>query len=539
LTTGTFTMKCIIGKNNITQQVPELLYDESRFTLGVPQAAYFPTTPADVRAVVSEAYAGHTPITVIGGKTGIAGACVPVDNSIALCFSEMSHIRAIRRLSDGAPMLVCDPGVTLDAIETFLDSPESYSGTIQGIESLAGSRWFYPPDPTEMTAHLGGTVATNASGSRSFHFGPTRRYVEEISVVLADGDTARIMRGACREDNGTFTLVTDQGGTVTFHKPAYRFPDIKNASGYYSGNEMDLIDLFIGSEGTLAVFSEIGIRLLAKPRFVAGLSFFPDRKMAFSAASFFRGQKPIAAIEFFDATALRILEASREAMSLDLPQFPAGKDAAVYWEFIERPDDPFEEHFDEWETTLVRFGSSFESTWSGFEEKEMEKIKAFRHAVPEAVNSAIAHYKRVDPGIRKVSTDAALPGDGFDHVMDLWFDKISRSGLAHVVFGHLGDFHLHFNLIPHNESELTFAKRLYQEMMESAIAAGGTVSAEHGIGKLKTSYLARMYGKDAIDEMKRVKSALDPLWLLCRGNLFEYDPEQVLPKGTHGGQVRG
>jgi D-lactate dehydrogenase (cytochrome) len=301
----------------------------------------------------------------------------------------------------------------------------------------------------------------------------------------------------------------------------YNFPAIKNASGYYSGNDMDCIDLFIGSEGTLAIFSGIGIRLVRKPGFVAGLSFFPGRKNAFAAASFLRRQPHIAALEYFDESALRILEGSRDSMSLDLPRFPSGKNAAVYWEFIETDADHFENHMDEWETVFLRHGSSFETTWSGFERAEIEKLKAFRHSVPEAINSAIARYNRDCPGIRKVSTDAALPPEVFEETIDNWIAAILQSGLEYVVFGHLGDYHLHVNLIPRNEPEFAKAKDLYGQMMESAIAASGTVSAEHGIGKLKTAYLSRMYGNYAIDEMKRVKSSLDPLWLLNRGNLFE------------------
>jgi D-lactate dehydrogenase (cytochrome) len=520
-------MKCIIGKDNIAQQVPELLYDESRFTSGIPRKACFPSAPEEIRTVVREAHANRIPLAIIGGKTGITGACVPVDDCIALCLSNMATIRGVRRLSDGSPMLLCDPGISLEAIARFCDAPDQWPAQISGKEALRTSPWFYPPDPTEMTAQLGGTVATNASGARSLRFGPTRLYIEEISVVLANGDTATIRRGANKEMNNGFKLVTDQGNTIAVRKPAYRFPAIKNVSGYYSGKDMDIIDLFIGSEGTLAIFSEIGIRLVRKRRFIGGLSFFPDRKNAFAAASFLRQMRQVAALEYFDASALRILDVCRDSMSLDLPQFPSGSDAAVYWEFLENETDLFENHMDSWETMFVRHGSSFENTWSGFESGEMEKLKAFRHAVPEAVNNAIALYKRDCPDIRKISTDAAVPAEVFERTMDEWFDKIQRSGLEHAVFGHLGDFHLHFNLIPHNETEFATAKQFYDEMMQSAIAANGTVSAEHGIGKLKKPYLRMMYGESAIREMMEIKASLDPFWLLNRGNLF--DPPTDLP----------
>jgi D-lactate dehydrogenase (cytochrome) len=514
-------MKCIVGKDRVRQQAPELLYDESRFTLGIPRKVCFPSTPDDIRAVVLEANTDKIPLTIIGGKTGITGGSVPTDDCIAVCLSHMARIRGIRRLPGGEPILLCEPGISLESIAKFCEAPNLWPSPVYGKEMLQNTQWFYPPDPTEMTAQLGGTVATNASGARSLLFGPTRSYVEEISIVLANGDTATIRRGTCKETNGTLTFCTDQGHTIILKKPLYNFPAIKNASGYYSGTAMDCIDLFIGSEGTLAIFSGIGIRLVRKPGLVAGLSFFSGRKNAFAAASFLRKQAHVAALEYFDESALRILEDSRDSISLDLPRFPSGKNAAVYWEFIETDADHFENHMDEWETVFLRHGSSFETTWSGFERAEIEKLKAFRHSVPEAINSAIARYNRDCPGIRKVSTDAALPPEGFEETIDNWIAAILQSGLEYAVFGHLGDYHLHVNLIPHNEPEFAKAKDLYGQMMESTIAASGTVSAEHGIGKLKTAYLARMYGTDAIDEMKRVKSALDPLWLLNRGNLFE------------------
>jgi D-lactate dehydrogenase (cytochrome) len=169
----------------------------------------------------------------------------------------------------------------------------------------------------------------------------------------------------------------------------------------------------------------------------------------------------------------------------------------------------------------VKNGSSFESTWSGFEPFEIEKLKALRHGVPEAVNGAIARHKRGCTDIRKISTDAALPASAFVRVFDECMDKIRKSGIDHAVFGHLGDYHLHINLVPKTRRELETSKLIYEELMSLAIAAGGTVSAEHGIGKLKTAYLRKMYGEKAVKDMMRIKSEFDPLWLLNRGNLFD------------------
>jgi D-lactate dehydrogenase (cytochrome) len=259
--------------------------------------------------------------------------------------------------------------------------------------------------------------------------------------------------------------------------------------------------------------------------FAAGLSFFHFRKDAFGFADFLREQKRVLAIEFFDETAITFLESSKDTLPFDLPDFPPDRKNAVYWECREETAGQFEEQMDKWEESLSNCGSSFDATWSGFEPKEIEKLKTIRHGIPEAINSTIARYKRDCPDLRKISTDTALPAAEFGRVFDWSIEKIKSSGLEHAVFGHLGDYHLHSNLIPRNSQELEKAKALYRDLMAHTISAGGTVSAEHGIGKLKTAYLKEMYGEKVIEEMRAMKTAFDPLWLLSRGNLFDFPPK--------------
>jgi D-lactate dehydrogenase (cytochrome) len=517
-------MKSYIGRKNIQEAAPELLYDESRFTSGIPEKVFFPQNQDDLLLVMRDCARGKTPVTVIGGKTGIAGGSVPIEGCTAICFSDMNRILSVSKAPDGSPMLLCEPGITLEKIAAFLEHPQSWSYPVSGIGLLEARQWFYPPDPTEMTAQLGGTVATNASGARSFRFGPTRAYVESLSLVFANNDTLSLRRGGCREHNGVFSFTTDQGNSFTIKAPTYRIPATKNASGYYASNNMDIIDLFIGSEGTLGIFFGIGVKVTPKPLFAAGLSFFPSRNAAFGFASFLRDQARVLAIEYFDQSALAFLESAKKDLPFDLPDIPPDRKNAVYWEYGGENSGQFEEQMDKWEETLAEHGSSFENTWSGFEPEEMERLKSIRHGIPEAINSAIARYKRGCPDIRKISTDTAIPAQEFGRVFDLSIAKVAASGLEHAVFGHLGDYHLHINLVPRNPEELAKAKKLYEELMGLAVSAGGTVSAEHGIGKLKTAYLKMMYGEKAIAEMTAIKTVLDPHWLLNRGNLFDYPP---------------
>jgi|WetSurMetagenome_2_1015567.scaffolds.fasta_scaffold00249_17 D-lactate dehydrogenase (cytochrome) len=526
-TGSTASMKSYTGKKNIAEALPEILYDESRFTAGVPDAVYFPQSAQDVRDVVVDAHASGTPVAIIGGKTGIAGGCVPIDGCIALCLSDMNRILGVSRDSDGRLELCCEPGVTLDSVSRFLANPAAWPHAVEGALLPTPDRHFYAPDPTETSAQIGGTVATNASGARSFRFGPTRAHITGLRVVLADGDALDIRRGSCREKNGVFAIETEQGRPVSVPRPSYRSPSVKNAGGYFSAPGMDFVDLFIGSEGTLGIFTQCTLRLMPRPRFVAGLSFFPDRNSAFGAASFFRNVPRISAIEYFDHTALAFLEASRPELPFELPDFPDARKNGVYWEYMESDAEPFEKRMDAWENALAGFGSSFEHTWSGFEPRDKYLLKTVRHAVPEAINAAVARFKRECRDIRKISSDTALPAESFERAFDRYMERIAQSRLEHAVFGHLGDFHLHVNLVPRSKAELDDAIGVYEEMMRVTVAAGGSVSAEHGIGKLKTRYLRMMYGDAGVADMAAVKSALDPLWLLNRETLLEYRPRSI------------
>ena len=189
-------------------------------------------------------------------------------------------------------------------------------------------------------------------------------------------------------------------------------------------------------------------------------------------------------------------------------------------EFLEGRPETWESQLDKWETALSRCGASLEDTWSGFEDGEKERLRRFRHALPETVNGVIAENKRSCKEIRKIGTDSAFPADRFRMAYDTMTRLIEKSGLASAAFGHVGDHHIHVNLIPSTQKELSIALGIYDECMSLAVENGGTVSAEHGIGKIKKKYLLKMYGQQGIDAMRTVKAALDPSGILNPGNLF-------------------
>ncbi|KMQ50499.1 D-lactate dehydrogenase [Chitinispirillum alkaliphilum] len=512
-------MKSVADRNTILNEYSELLSDESKFTLGTPQKIFFPESPDDISEILREASISATPVILCGARTGITGGAVPVENCILISFSKMNKILECV-WEDGTPVLTCQPGVTLTEIRSFLQDPSKWPYEVKGDLPVA-EEFFYPPDPTELTAQLGGTAATNASGARSFFYGATRDHISSLQLVLPTGHIEHLERS-----KNKFSTVKLEKSGIEFDPPHYSMPDVKNATGYYSSSKPDPVDLFIGSEGTLAVFSKIGIRLSRRPRIIAGLCFLPSRNASFNFADFLRTQKNVAAIEYFDSSTLELLKNSKFSHLSSLPDFPENMSCALFWELIEDEGISFENLFEQWEKQLNTHGSSFDLSWSGFEPNELAKLKAIRHAVPESINLLMTQNKQSCPAVRKISTDSALPSLYFRPWFNRCISALEKENLRYAVFGHIGDYHLHINILPGNETELSKSINLYNSFMYDAVSKGGTLSAEHGIGKLKSDLLEKFYPKNVLNEMRRIKNVFDSKWLLNRGTLLEKKAHQ-------------
>ncbi len=512
-------MKKIIGKDVVRELLPDILHDESRFESGVPSCVFYPETIADLQTILAQASSERQRVTLVGAQTGTTGGAVPEDGNWAIAFSSMNRILKVGREAGKAPVVLCEPGVSLEELDRFLRAPGDWKYAVEGSDLLKPGEFIYPPDPTEMTAQLGGTVATNASGARSFRFGPTRAHVDSLVLVLASGETARLRRGETGA-GGPQAFTTDRGTRFCLPELPFVSPRIKNAAGYFSTPDMDPLDLFIGSEGTLASFAAIGVRLSESREMLSGLSFFGSHEAAFDFADFLRGEPQVAAIEFFDVSSLRFIDRYRSRFPGALPAFPEKAASAVLWEFFEGHPATWESEMEKWEAALSRCGASLEDTWSGFDDAEKERLRRFRHALPETVNGVIAEHKRSCKEIRKIGTDSAFPADRFRSAYDSMMRLIQRSGLTSAAFGHLGDHHIHVNLVPATLGELNTALSVYDECMAIAVENNGTVSAEHGIGKIKKKYLLKMYGQKSVEAMREVKQMLDPFGILNPGNLF-------------------
>jgi D-lactate dehydrogenase (cytochrome) len=322
-------------------------------------------------------------------------------------------------------------------------------------------------------------------------------------------------------------LETESGAKIKAKLPTYRQPNVrKNTSGYFSGEKLDAIDLFIGSEGTLGIITEIELKLLPKPEsFFSGIVFFENendllnfvneaREISFQNRKIQNPKSEIqnpfdaSLLEYFDEKALRFI-------SEKFPEVPENAKGAIFFE-QETDAETEDVLLEKWNELLEKHGADLEKSWFTTTENDREKMRQFRHALPVSVNERVVRNRQ-----KKIGTDMAVPDDRFASFLKFYKEKLNESNLDYVIFGHIGDNHLHANLLPKNDREAERARHLYGRFIAQAIMLGGTISAEHGIGKLKSKYLQVMYGERFLNEMAELKRAFDPNKILGRGNMFD------------------
>ncbi len=514
----------------------EYLRDESRL-VGQAEAIAFPRDEEELRVLLAECFQNATPVTVQGARTGITGGAVPFGGHIVNLhrMNAMTGMRYDR--TEDAFFLTCQPGVLLSTLRESIARKAFDSGnwSTESREALAAfgdsGTWFFPPDPTEAGASIGGMAATNASGACSFLYGPTRQYVERLRILLAGGSVVTLSRGKERAQGLRFTLRTDTGKRIEGNLPGYRLPDVKNAAGYCVRPDMDLLDLFIGSEGTLGVMTELELRFVRAPATIWGiLMFFPEEASAVEFVQKTRSQRTrgtarVAALEFFDSHALELLRHQKEVNSAfrALPAMPPGRQTAIYVEYHADDETAAAAEAQTACDFLSACGGTEDTAWLATTAHERERLTQLRHAVPEAVNMTIDQRRRLLPGVTKLGTDLAVPDAALPDMVALYHRDLEAAGFEYVIFGHMGNNHLHVNILPRSTEEYHRGCQMVQEWARSAARMGGSVSAEHGIGKLKRALLREMYGDTGVVQMRNLKRLLDPRGILNRGNMFDWE----------------
>lgn len=199
------------------------------------------------------------------------------------------------------------------------------------------------------------------------------------------------------------------------------------------------------------------------------------------------------------------------------PTIPEDAESALFFD-IQVLDD-LDDRYRRIGEILSRHGSSLDYSWCGRERGDRERMRSLRHAIPMSIFEYIASLKGEMPSIHKMGTDMCVLDCSAEEMMRFYSEKLDAAGLQYVVFGHAGDNHPHVEIMPRSMEDFDRAKEVYSEFARKAIELGGSPSAEHGVGKMKTEYMEMMYGKDAVDGLRRVKSILDPNGIMCPGNL--------------------
>ncbi len=513
----------------------DYLRDESRFT-GHASAVVRARNVQDVVAVVRLANRSSVPITVVSGKTSVTGGPVPLGGAVL-------DVRGLDAIDSDDPSQV-GPGVILKEYKQWVEA--------RGL--------YYPVDPTsEESCTLGGNVASNASGASSYLYGPTRSYIQGMTVVLPTGSILSIERGDVVSKNGVFPV---PGTLLSPHQKddlMIPVPEIgvspwhvcKNSAGLFSENPMDLVDLFIGSEGILGVVVSLKTKLLPRrnPRFSL-IFYLPDLDTTVEMVQlldrfkryFHEGNADVhddidqsltrltgcyqeqwedrfsavvpTCVEWLGSSVAPFLSTERArklnnsygalCVEQEYPQDSDPTDIAAQWSDLLQEVDG---------QTASRSGTI--STEVAIDENQRRAIKEERRHVPEKLNASIK------PGMVKIATDFAVP---MNHLKDLlsMYDTELPSNKSYV-FGHIGNAHVHANIVPDNDDEASAFREIYLKLAQEVCRLGGSVAGEHGIGKLKHEALKMMIGNKGIEEIRKVKRILDPKGLLNIQNMVSWE----------------
>ena len=526
-------VKRIEGFATIQAEYSAYLSDESKLSAKPFDYLFFPKTEAELAAVVKFLNQQKVPFTVAGARTGLVGGCVPQEGALISLEYLDKILDVYRDETSGEWRVKAQTSVSLKNLDSMLRVKQMPT-LEQSLDELVrahyaqfredSNQYFYPPDPTEMSASLGGSVVTNASGARTYRFGPTRAWVRGMRVFLSNGEYLDVPRGKYfSSPGGQFVVYDSKGGATPITIPDYPQPRTKSTTGFYAAPQMDLIDLFIGSEGVLGIVTSVDVALLRREDKVSIIQFMDSDEQAVTLADALRseGRIQLDFLEFYSGNALDLLRRLQreEPSTVGMPPIPESAKAAL---FIEMSFDPHQEDLDFsiLENVINNCGGSLERSWAGYESRELDRFKVFRHMVPETINGIIAERKKQYPGIHKLGTDMAVPDGHMREMWDLYRSRCEELQLDWCAFGHIGNNHIHVNILPRNLEELEKGMQLYEIFAQRAVELGGSVSAEHGIGKIKAKFLKYMFTSDQIDQMRRVKKALDPQGLLNPNDIF-------------------
>lgn len=448
-------LQAILGEDNVSLRHSDLeahSIDESWADPHLPDVVVWPSTTEQVAGVLRYAYDHDLPVVPWSGGSSLEGNPVPVFGGILLAMYRMNRILEVR---EEDLQVVVQPGVIYDDLNNH-------------VRRLG---MFFPPAPGSAdVATIGGMVANNSSGMRAVKYGVTRDYVMKLKVVLPDG---RIM---------------DVGSTAK-----------KSTSGY------DLAGLFVGSEGTLGVVTEVTLRLRGFPEQVAAVvAVFEDvRGAANTVYEAVRFGLEVSAIEILDAATVRVTNAQQGLSLRELPTLFVefhGNEAGV-------------------EEQIAYLRELCED--NGALDIQVATDPEAREALWSARSEAHDSIKFSHPGATMIAGDVCVPISRFADMVEFVHRTAEAQGIEIYAFGHAGDGNLHTEAIAHREDADEFARGVHatDAIVQHALTLGGTIAGEHGVGLLKKQFMLQEHG-EAMTLMRAIKQAIDPKGIMNPGKIF-------------------
>lgn len=397
---------------------------------------------------------------------------------------------------------------------------------------LAADGLFYPPVPTFDGAFVGGTIATNAAGPATFKYGSARRWVDALTIVLADGSILDVRRGdRTASPDGWLELPSASGTPVRIPVPTYVMPDVaKLSAGYFARPGMDLIDLFIGSEGTLGFITDATLRVVPLPRRLVALITVASDARAVRLTAALRNKAEsyggataaldVSAVEYMDSRSLALVP-DDVFQRVNVARPPSGSGFLLAQIEVDGNGDESLEQLDE-ALTACGVDRDPDVALPG-DDRGAARLFALREGVPSSVNARIAAAKaRLQQDVEKTAGDVIVPFDRLEESLALYRSTFERHGLEYAIWGHVSDGNMHPNVVPDSIDDVHRGRVAILDIARGVMAMGGAPLAEHGVGRsaLKQQMLRDLYGDGGIEEMRAVKRAVDPDWKFASGVLF-------------------
>lgn len=494
---------------------PAGVRDASGYPNGWTVGVAYPQTEADVVALLH----GQRTILPIGAQSSVTGGATPFGEALL----STAHMGGMRTIDHERVRI--QAGVTLADLQAVLQRDGRY----------------YPPVPSYAGPSVGGVLATNAAGPATFKYGSTRDWVDALTVVLATGEVLDIERAQCMAHPDGYFVIDGPLGERRVPVPTYHMPDVaKRSAGYFAAPGMDLVDLFVGAEGTLGIITEATLRVVAPAPHICviGIACAGEAQALTLTAQLRdvsletrRTHNPcgidVSAIEYLDGRSLDLLRQHgnklalvRHAHTLLLVQveLPAAEASLA--------DPPLTQLRHLLDAAHVLHHSRIVLPT---DEGRAQQILALRAAVPQYVNARIATAQReIDPQITKVGADMIVPFPRTGEMIDLFRHRWEQLGIAYAMWGHVSDGNLHPNALPRSYAECQAAQAVILEIGGIVTELGGCPLAEHGVGRnpIKQALLRQLYGATGVAQMRAVKQVLDPHWKLAPGVVFPAQPAQ-------------